>query len=435
MIAGVMLFLLLVSALIYAAAWLGDAGLRRLGRATRGVWLLAMAAPFALLGAPLLFSGPGGGASRGMGSGGVFDLAPLVVDPTTTASSGQTVALGLGLLWALSSLVVAIALQRMHARLMRDREGWGPGVVRGRKVLLSARCGPAVAGVLRPAIVLPRWAVRLPPRELDFVLLHEEEHLRARDTLVQAVALGLVALAPWNPFSWLHLRGLRTAMEIDCDRRVLRRAPQPEAYGGSLLAVAARASGLSMGLAAFTEKRRSLETRIRAMTDARTPWTISLSVVLVLVAVVLGVQACYVDNPTLIVNEEGEDQEAIRPSGRDGASTAVEIADPQEVSANPTFTPFTVAPTIVNREEVVAAMVDAYPPLLRDAGIGGTVIVYFFINEDGVAEDTRVHESSGHEALDRAAIEVAEVYRFTPALNKSEEVPVWVQFPITFQVK
>lgn len=171
MIAGVMLFLLLVSAVTYAAAWLGDAGLRRLGRATRGVWLSAMAAPFALLGAPLLFSGPDGGASRSMDPGGVFDLAPLVVDPTTTASSGQAIALGL--LWALSSLIVAVALHRMHVRLVRDREGWGPGVVRGRKVLLSARCGPAVAGVLRPAIVLPRWVVRLPPRELDFVLLHE----------------------------------------------------------------------------------------------------------------------------------------------------------------------------------------------------------------------------------------------------------------------
>lgn len=265
------------------------------------------------------------------------------------------------------------------------------------------------------------------------MLLHEEEHLRARDTLVQAVALGLVVLAPWNPFSWLHLRGLRTAMEIDCDRRVLRRAPQPEAYGGSLLTVAARASGLSMGLAAFTEKRRSLETRIRAMTDARTPWTISLSVVLVLVAVVLGVQACYVDNPMVMVNEESEDQEAIRPTGRDESSPAVEVADPQEVSANPTFTPFTVAPSIVNREEVVAAMVDAYPPLLREAGIGGTVLVYFFINEEGVTEDTRIHESSGHQALDRAAIEVADVFRFTPARNGSEQVPVWVQFPITFQ--
>ena len=36
--------------------------------------------------------------------------------------------------------------------------------------------------------------------------------------------------------------------------------------------------------------------------------------------------------------------------------------------------------------------------------------------------------------LDTAAIRVAGVYRFSPALNREKKVPVWVQFPITFQV-
>ncbi|HSM59648.1 MAG TPA: hypothetical protein VK849_02575, partial [Longimicrobiales bacterium] len=44
-----------------------------------------------------------------------------------------------------------------------------------------------------------------------------------------------------------------------------------------------------------------------------------------------------------------------------------------DLSAAPTFTPFTVAPSILNRDEVVRAMEREYPPLLRDAGIGGTV--------------------------------------------------------------
>ena len=106
-----------------------------------------------------------------------------------------------------------------------------------------------------------------------------------------------------------------------------------------------------------------------------------------------------------------------------------------DLSAAPTFTPFTVAPTIQNRQEVVRAMTREYPPLLRDAGIGGTVLVYFFIDEDGVVQDYRIHESSGHQALDDAALAVADVYRFSAALNRDKKVPVWVQFPITFQVR
>ena len=106
-----------------------------------------------------------------------------------------------------------------------------------------------------------------------------------------------------------------------------------------------------------------------------------------------------------------------------------------DISAAPTFTPFTVPPSILNRNEVVRAMEREYPPLLRDAGIGGTVVVYFFIDEEGIVKDFRVHETSGHSSLDEAALNVASVYRFSAALNRDKKVPVWVQFPITFQVR
>jgi periplasmic protein TonB len=106
-----------------------------------------------------------------------------------------------------------------------------------------------------------------------------------------------------------------------------------------------------------------------------------------------------------------------------------------DISAAPTFTPYTVAPSILNRDDVVRAMVREYPALLRDAGIGGTVRVYFFIDEGGQVRDTRIDQSSGHQALDDAALAVADVYRFSPALNRDKQVPVWVSFPITFQVR
>lgn len=105
------------------------------------------------------------------------------------------------------------------------------------------------------------------------------------------------------------------------------------------------------------------------------------------------------------------------------------------VSDGPTFTPYTVAPSITNRLEVVQAMAEAYPSLLRDAGIGGTVRVYFFIEADGSVGAVQIDRSSGHAALDDAALRVADVYRFSPAMNREEMVHVWVSFPITFQVR
>lgn len=106
-----------------------------------------------------------------------------------------------------------------------------------------------------------------------------------------------------------------------------------------------------------------------------------------------------------------------------------------DISAAPTFTPFTVAPDIKNRSEVQRALQREYPPLLRDAGIGGTVQVWFFIDETGRVQDTRVNQSSGHTALDDAAIKVANVFQFTPALNRDKKVPVWVSLPITFTTR
>lgn len=75
------------------------------------------------------------------------------------------------------------------------------------------------------------------------------------------------------------------------------------------------------------------------------------------------------------------------------------------------------------------------PRALRDAGLGGTVHVLFSLDENGVVQDFEIDRSSGHQALDDAALSVAEVYRFSPALTRDQRVPVWVSFPITFRVR
>ena len=106
-----------------------------------------------------------------------------------------------------------------------------------------------------------------------------------------------------------------------------------------------------------------------------------------------------------------------------------------DISAAPVFTPMTVRPEIKNRDQVVREMMRAYPPILRDAGIGGQALVWFFISEEGRVLDKRIARTSGHEQLDEAALQVAGVYEFTPALNRDKVVKVWVQIPITFEVR
>ena len=106
-----------------------------------------------------------------------------------------------------------------------------------------------------------------------------------------------------------------------------------------------------------------------------------------------------------------------------------------DISAAPTFTPYTVRPDLMNESEVQRALEREYPPILRDAGIGGTVNVHFFIDEEGMVQRTLVAQTSGHASLDEAALRVANVFRFTPALNLDKIVPVWIAIPITFQTR
>ena len=109
------------------------------------------------------------------------------------------------------------------------------------------------------------------------------------------------------------------------------------------------------------------------------------------------------------------------------------VADRGDLAANPALTPYTSAPELLNAPEVRAALVQLYPPLLRDAGVGGTALVWFFIDETGRVRRYQIKESSGHASLDEAALKVADVMRFSPALNRDEPVSVWVALPIGFR--
>jgi TonB family protein len=129
------------------------------------------------------------------------------------------------------------------------------------------------------------------------------------------------------------------------------------------------------------------------------------------------------------------------PASGSGAAAEREPADearePRRAQAQdtlrPVFTPFTVSPRLRNSAEVSAALQAHYPPLLRDAGIGGDVMVWFYIDAAGVVRRIQLKESSGYEALDAAAMRIAGLMEFTPALNRDQRVPVWVSIPFKFR--
>lgn len=101
----------------------------------------------------------------------------------------------------------------------------------------------------------------------------------------------------------------------------------------------------------------------------------------------------------------------------------------------PVPTPFAVAPRLLNRDEVLRASEREFPSHLKAAGVDGTVRVWFLIDDEGQVLSRVIDESSGNGELDAAALRVAQVVRFSNALNDDQPVYVWVSLPIEFNDK
>jgi protein TonB len=107
----------------------------------------------------------------------------------------------------------------------------------------------------------------------------------------------------------------------------------------------------------------------------------------------------------------------------------------EELEKAPTYTPYQVKPDVLNRQRIARALEDSYPPDLRRAGVGGVVQVWLLIDTEGSVRKVQINESSGHPAIDSAALSVAGMMEFSPALKDGEAVPVWISIPVTYAVR
>jgi len=205
-----------------------------------------------------------------------------------------------GIAWAAAStLLLALLLLLLH-RLDRVRHRWPRAELRGTPVRLSDRDGPAVYGVLATDIVVPRALLARDAAEQEVVLAHEQEHRRARDPLLLALATALVATLPWNPAAWWFLSRMRLAIELDCDSRVLNRGVNVRRYGEALLHLAATLPPpprAARRLALFASPS-NLHRRIVAMTAPSTRRSPILTGTFALAGAAVALAACTADVPT-----------------------------------------------------------------------------------------------------------------------------------------
>ena len=344
-------------------------------------------------------------------------------------------ALSAGLaLWALIGI----------GKLLRRGRAWEPGTLLGRTVLWSRDTGPAIVGLFRPRVVLPAWVADADASKQKLILAHEEEHRRAGDGILRFAMATLLIAIPWNPFLWLHYRRLCLAIELDCDHRVVKRLPDRRWHYGDLLVRAAARRGIRPGFAptAFADRRSFLEKRIGRLLSEGPEVPLAQVAFFAFAAIMVAGVAMWVPGVTeeaaqfeVWENEPDAPLPVVSLPTAPSPYTAAYVPPvPEDASVMdaPQYVYHTTRPRLANRWYVKRALEDKYPAALRDKGIGGTTVLYLFVNTDGTVSEAILKTSSGDPSLDWVAVQAAKAAQFLPATNEGIPVGIWIEMEMPF---
>jgi bla regulator protein BlaR1 len=158
----------------------------------------------------------------------------------TRAGSGEIIRILLGVLWiigAIAILVRAFVHWVLVRRALHDSAQTSQAFVipvRSSASLLE----PAVVGILRPVLLLPKdLDQRLAPEEIRAVLAHERCHVVWKDNLAATLHMLVEALFWFHPLIWWLGARLVNERERACDEYVLAEGHSPASYAEGILKV------------------------------------------------------------------------------------------------------------------------------------------------------------------------------------------------------
>jgi len=320
MIAAWIAYALVIALLVSLAALIAEriAILRRLP--SRWIWVAALLLSLAL---PMAFASQGARTNQRHATAlavlatrdkpPIYELSPIAWVGGEAPVVTRRVALDTWLLvgWSTLSALAIATLAIGWVQIRRRLRSAVDGELDGVSITVSHDIGPAVVGIIRPRIVIPRWLLHEDSATQKIVLAHEREHMRAQDVRVLGGALLMAVLLPWNLPIWWQLRRLRFAMEIDCDARVLQAGQSRATYSAVLLNVATRLVPLRTAAAGLSESGSSLEKRIRIMhAPVRARWRV-VAALLGTCSVALIAVAANVNAPPMPSSTAGESEDGL----------------------------------------------------------------------------------------------------------------------------
>ncbi len=172
----------------------------------------------------------------------------LPVTPINTAPPANNTSHPSGVPWsAVAPGIYALGALILLGRLL-------VGTLRAQRLIRTAQIrqghwtsrscsAPVTVGWIHPVVILPDDWETWSSTQLDAVLLHEQEHARRRDPLIQWLALLNRAVFWFHPMAWWLERRLAALAEDACDAAVLSRGHIPAEYCEYLLSMARAVTG------------------------------------------------------------------------------------------------------------------------------------------------------------------------------------------------
>ena len=217
---------------------------------------------------------------------------PTVSEKTKNAKISSESALVF--IWALGGISVLgfFAVKHFYSvkRILKNSEPYDvPEIYKtGKTRFYKSKnlASPLSFGILRPAIVIPEGTEE---KELHFVLLHEQTHIKDRDAVLKTLALFALSLNWFNPLVWFMVKIFERDIERYCDERVLKKIGAEKAlfYANTILDFAERES---LSLNYFSAA--SLCERVTSIMKTKHKKQNIFVSVLVLAAVLLTITAC-----------------------------------------------------------------------------------------------------------------------------------------------
>lgn len=316
-----MLYATVIGGVVAIAAWAAERLAIAAGWPRRFVWLAALTLALAIPVAGTIGVARSAESTPAIGSaapvpagavrapsGGPWSPASLVPLPNGPESVRAALAL-----WGAGSLTMLAAMSTLLLLVARARRRWPRQWIQDTDVYVSRSFGPALVGVVNPKVVVPAWVLRLERRAREVIIRHESEHARTRDHLSLLYAGLTVAALPWSPAAWWMARRLRTAVEMDCDQRVLGSGVAAADYGDVLLDAGTRSWNRWALVPAMTQPKSLLERRLRTMNEKRTKLNSAQALLLAALAVGALAVACDTPVPTQVQDAliEAMDEEQI----------------------------------------------------------------------------------------------------------------------------